>query len=134
MDEELKKYRDEKGRFIPGVHQPGASKPRGVTIEKLTRDMLNKIDPETGKTKLELMVEKYIEDAIKKGWTKSGNMVIERAFGKVADKVIIQEVDNLLSDEQVLDMFEEEDFEKYENKLNEIRSDEKSSTDGNTAS
>ena len=134
MDEEQKKYRDEKGRWLPGVKYPGAVKPKGPTIERLTRDMLNKTDPVTGQTKLEMMVEKFIQDAIQKGWTKSGNLIIERAFGKVADKVIFQETDNLLSDEEVLDMFEEEDFEKYENKLSEIRSDEESSTDGDIAS
>lgn len=84
--EDIREYRDEKGRFIPGVAQPGAGRPKGsVSIVALIRNELNE-NPDRAKSIAEKILARAETDSDGKEFQYIRE-ILERIDGKVTEKV-----------------------------------------------
>jgi hypothetical protein len=75
--------RNENGRFAEG-NKLGKGRPRGPSRPEAIQDYYNTLDPEEGKTRLQVLLDKlYAEN--KKG--KNIDIALDSYFGKLTDKV-----------------------------------------------
>ena len=78
--------RDEHGRFVEG-NPGGPGKPKGsISLVAILKRKLKEIDPEWDKETAEVLIEKYIRDALEKGDGQAIRDMMDRTDGKPTNK------------------------------------------------
>jgi hypothetical protein len=84
--------RDAHGRYLKGSSgNYKGGKQKADHISNLMMSKAFEIDEDTGKTRIDLVIEKLFDDAILKGSPQAIEIILTRAFGKPVDRVQVSQ-------------------------------------------